>query len=219
MSAKVDLIGHKYGRLTVIAEAGRKYSKVLWECVCDCGDTTYLTGNSLRRGNTKSCGCYRKEFNVTHGLRSHKLYNVHSKMMDRCYNPNAKDYKGYGGRGITVCDEWHDLSSFVSWGVSNGWEPKLQIDRVDNDKGYYPDNCRFVTRIVNMNNRRTLKNNKSGFTGICYHKLEKKYQASLYHKGQRYYLGYHKTPEEAAKARDLFIIEYNLPHKLQVLQR
>lgn len=217
MGAKIDLTGDIYGRLTVIRDVGRKHNRVLWECTCSCNTVVHVTSNALRKGNTKSCGCLNKEAITTHGLSSHPLYKVWRKMIDRCDNKKAKDYRAYGDRGITVCNEWYSIVTFHSWGIANGWEDGLQIDRKENDGGYTPDNCRFVTRIINMNNRRKLNTNTSGYTGVCFHKGENKFQASLYHKGKRTYLGYHKTAKKAVLVRDKFIKDNNLPHKIQEL--
>jgi hypothetical protein len=217
MSAKIDLVGHVYGRLTVIRESGRKYGKVLWECRCICGNTTYLTGNAMRKGNSLSCGCLAKDIVHKHGVSTTRPYKIWRGIMSRCLNQEAKDYGAYGGRGIKICEEWRDPINFVTWAFSNGYSDGLQIDRKDNDGNYCPENCRWVTRIINMNNRGMFTNNKSGYTGVCYHKVECKFQASLYHKGVRHYLGYYDTAEEAAVARDYFIRKNRLPHKIQVL--
>jgi len=215
MGAKVDLVGETFRRLLVLEDIGRKHGKILWKCVCSCGNTVNVTGNALRRENTKSCGCLNKEAITTHGLAKHVLYKVWGKMHSRCYKEKAKDYSAYGGRGISICKEWYSLQTFYKWAIANGWEKTLQIDRKDNDGNYTPDNCRFVTRIVNINNRRILSNNSTGYTGVCFHKVEHKYQASLYHKGKRHYMGNHIKIQDAIAARNIFITRHNLPHKIQ----
>ncbi|RKZ94767.1 MAG: hypothetical protein DRQ46_09415 [Gammaproteobacteria bacterium] len=219
MGVKIDITDEVYGRLTVLQDVGRKNNRVLWECRCSCGNIVTVNSNTLRRGNTQSCGCLNKEALTKHGLSQHPLYKVWQKMIDRCENQKAKDYSGYGGRGITVCERWHSIIVFHAWCTANGWKPGLQIDREENDGNYTPENCRFVTRTVNVNNRRVLRNNKTGYTGVCFHKGEGKFQASLYHKGERTYLGYHTASKDAAIARDSFIKTNKLPHKLQVLTK
>jgi hypothetical protein len=96
-----------------------------------------------------------KGINVKHGLVDHPLYGVHNSIIKRCYNPNCKSFKNYGGRGILVCDEWrYNFESFYLWATENGWEPGLEVDRIHNDGNYSPENCRFVSRSVNTRNTR-----------------------------------------------------------------
>lgn len=112
-----------------------------------------------RNGQTESCGCNRKSLLQSkltkHGMSGHTLSNKFNKMKSRCYNPKDKRYNDYGGRGITICKEWlSDGSKFYTWALENGYKDGLQIDRIDNDKGYSPDNCRFVSQLLNSRNRR-----------------------------------------------------------------
>lgn len=94
--------------------------------------------------------------NRSHGAceRDAKLYRTWKTMMHRCYNPKREKYKDYGGRGITVCNEWHDPNTFINWSYTHGYQTGLQIDRIDNGRGYSPDNCRWVTAKENSRNRR-----------------------------------------------------------------
>ena len=123
-----------------------------------------------------------------------------------------KGYADYGGRGIKICQEWlNDNRSFFEWAIKNGWKDGLYIDRKDNDKDYSPDNCRFVTRDVNNNNRRTRSDNKSGFKGVHYDGYN--FVASVYYsKNKRHCKGCFKT-EEAAKYRDQYIADNNLANQ------
>lgn len=160
----IDMSGQKIHKLTVIRPVGKdKGRNTLWECLCDCGNKTITSGSRIRRGMTKSCGCISHSLtakaNTKHGMakRSGKrprLYEVWCCMKDRCLNPNFKQYKDYGGRGITVCDEWMEFVPFMNWALANDYNDGLQIDRRDNDKGYSPENCRFVTRSQNQRNMR-----------------------------------------------------------------
>lgn len=164
MSALKDLTGQRFGRLVVVERAGSNERKhATWLCRCDCGKTITLLGYNLRSGNTNSCGCLnsdeaRKRF-ITHNMSRSRLYNVWSGMKRRCCNPNSQRYHQYGGRGITICNEWlHDFQAFYEWAMANGYDEnaahgQCTIDRIDNDKGYSPDNCRWVDMKTQRHNR------------------------------------------------------------------
>lgn len=202
----------------VVLEESRKnkYGQIMWLCQCDCGNKTTTRSSRLCSGETMSCGCYQREIsikiNTTHGFRFHPLYYIWNSMMGRCYNPNAVPYKDYGGRGIKICQEWrHNPENFIKWAITNGWEKGLQIDRINNDKGYTPENCRFVSGTEQKLNSRLLQiNNTSGFRGVTWSKANRKYKAVVRLYRVQYYLGYYATATEAAKARDVFVIERGL---------
>jgi hypothetical protein len=159
MPVRLDLTGFKNGRLTVIS-LNSSGTRTYWNCLCDCGKEFVSESYSIKTGNTISCGCFRidntRAMGTKHGLKKHPLYSVWEKMKGRCNCETDPAYHNYGGRGITVCETWfEDVEAFIKWGEANGWAKGLQLDREDNDLGYSPSNCRFVTAKVNSYNRRT----------------------------------------------------------------
>ena len=156
----IDLIGQKYGRLTVVAFDRLQNHKTYWKCVCDCGLTVVVPGNNLRSGNTMSCGCLRRETarktgkaNTVHGEgHDHKtrLYSIWCGMRQRCMNPHRTAYSLYGGKGVRVCDAWDDYTVFREWALSNGYADNLSIDRIDPNGDYCPENCRWITLSENV---------------------------------------------------------------------
>ncbi len=151
----MDIIGKKYGRLTVIAYDGKDGTHVMVKCKCDCGNYIRTRRSRVISGYTKSCGCYRRDKTVKHGKRNTKLFNRWCLMRKRCNSSNDRFYKDYGGRGIKVCDEWNNsFQQFYDWAMANGYDDSLTIDRIDNDGNYEPSNCRWVTMKVQSNNTR-----------------------------------------------------------------
>ena len=162
VKVKEDMIGWKMcdhgvpnSKLTVIERSedyispqGRKYARL--KCVCECGNEVIDFLSKIKTGKKTSCGCEKERNKGT------RLYSIWSGMKTRCYNPNATYYNEYGGRGIKVCDEWKEnFLSFKQWAIDNGYRDDLTIDRVNNDKNYEPNNCRWVTMEVQGNNRRS----------------------------------------------------------------
>lgn len=166
-----NLVGEKFGRLTVKSSAGSDIcGHSMWLCECECGNQVVIAGTNLKRGLTGSCGCRRIEIATerltTHGMYGTPLYICWSDMLQRCRDPNNKLYHRYGGRGIVVCDEWKSFENFNRWAMDSGYMAGLTIDRINNDKGYYPENCRWVDRITQGNN--TSKNRR-----VSYHSMNK----------------------------------------------
>ena len=148
-------------------------------------------------------------------ITSHKFYFTWNNMMQRCNNPELKNYKDYGGRGITVCEEWLDKLTFLNWCETT--HPNIEglsLDRIDNDKGYSPENCRWATRQTQTLNQRISKRNTSGNVGITYNKKDKRWIANLGLDGKLEHIGSFKSKAEAVKARDQYITAWKLPHKL-----
>lgn len=151
--------GDRFGRYVVVEEVSKtRKGNRKFLCRCDCGTIREVDLGLLRAGRSQSCGCLQKEKNTKHGLTKQPLYYVWRTMRDRCYNKNKDGYSYYGGRGIKVCNEWiHDPLAFYNWMMSNGYKKGMQIDRIDCSGDYSPFNCRVVTRIEQMNNKRDNK--------------------------------------------------------------
>lgn len=163
MSAVIDMAGMKIGKLTVMQRAGRIHGgKAAWLCRCECGAEPLIAGAELRHGGQKSCGCSQfanaATARRTHGKSGTALHRLWRNMINRCERKQTHNYQRYGGRGINVCSEWRlDSGAFIAWCEANGYRTGLELDRRNNDKGYSPDNCRFVTRAQNQSNKSSRK--------------------------------------------------------------
>lgn len=167
MSKRLDITGERYGLLTAVKFLFVINERSHWLFICDCG--TFLSREAVsvrsvhKKGSLVNCGCETKKIrskqgvlNRTHGLSKHKLYDVHRQMLRRCYDQNSKDYPLYGGRGIIVFDDWHNLETFINWAEGSGYREGLTIERVDVNDGYFPHNCTWIANELQAHNTRRL---------------------------------------------------------------
>ena len=161
MGKKIEVpVGTRFGRWTVLGESPKRDSSGgdCYYCKCDCGNGKEVPIQALRKGDSQSCGCYNHDIITKFGESHYKepLYRVWARMKDRCFNKNDKAYENYGGRGISVCEEWTgSYLTFREWAMSSGYQDGLWLDRVDNDGWYCPGNCRWATPREQQRNKRT----------------------------------------------------------------
>ena len=165
MSRPIDISGQRFGRLIAIERVEVPNStRAMWRCKCDCGNEKITSGVNLRRGKALSCGCLHKETvakinketKTKHGESQSRLYSIWRGMKKRCYCKKHEAYHNYGGRGISICDDWlSSFEKFQKWALSHGYDKSMTIDRVDVNGNYEPQNCRFITKAEQSRNRRT----------------------------------------------------------------
>ena len=198
------------GTMFATETSNRKRRYGLYRCYC--GVEFKVMISSIKSGNTKSCGCRERTGNTIHGFAKHRLYSVWCDMMYRWHNEKHKAYKDYGERGIKVCDEWHNVENFID-DMNVSFAIGLTIDRINNDKGYSKDNCRWTTRNVQMRNTRKLINtNSSNYRGVSFFKRDNKFRTRIVVNSKEIHLGLFETVIEAARVYDSYVIDNNLEH-------
>lgn len=200
--------------------SGQKIRRAKFRCHCNNEFKSTIT--KIKTNYTKGCGCFQNDknnHNYKHGLKKHPLYERYHAMMSRCYNSDNKDYKYYGGCGITVYYKWkNDIQSFIDYvmllpdaGIEN-----LTLDRIDNNSNYKPGNLRWISQRLQILNRKKQCNNTSKYVGVVFHKKINKWQSTISVNGHRIYLGCYTIKEDAINARNNYIIASNLTdYKIQ----
>lgn len=206
-----ELVGSRFGRLVVqskVFKPGR--TGTLWLCKCDCGSEKVIRVMLLKKGITTSCGCLSRELTSqikrTHGFSSHPSYGTWRSMIVRCTDSTSKEYKNYGGRGISICDRWQDVNNFIA---DMGARPSKQhsLDRIDVNGNYEPENCKWSTAPEQMKNRRKISS--TGTVGVSYIKPRKKYSAYISIDGKQVSLGVFEDINDAISARKAAEIKYD----------
>lgn len=182
-------------------------------CECVCGTVKEVRLTHLKSGATISCGCYIKaKLSTQNGASNTRLYKIWVNMLDRCINPKSQSYAIYGGRGICVCNEWNDFTTFKAWAESNGYSNSSTIERNDVDGNYEPNNCSWVSKAEQAVNKRKQINTASQYIGVF--PIKDKFRAVVTYKNTNYRIGMFNSEIDAAKARDQFIIDNGWNHKL-----
>lgn len=193
--SRPDLVGKQFGKLEVVSQVESKKSERRWKCRCDCGNIHTASTSQLNLGVVKSCGCYRKNFNKTHGLSKTPEHKIWLLIRYRCNSEKSDNYENYGGRGIKVCERWDKFENFLE-DMGPRPSPKHSVDRIDVNGNYCPENCEWATRHQQSINRR----DSIKYTGTT--KMGRGFVARIRSGKEKLHLGTFDTVLEAAKAYD-----------------
>lgn len=208
-----DVTGMKFGEWTVLRRADHndKYGKPLWVCRCSCGSESLRTSHTLINGQSTCCGlCKRNTTPFLVRTHSNRLYHTWSEMRRRCAG-NCTNHQYYKGKGISYVPEWDDFDVFASWALANGYAPGLEIDRIDSDKEYSPENCRWVSHKKNSRNRKARSNNRTGTPGVQPRPLADgsiSYRVTISSDNGKINVGTFHSLQEAVKARKAAELKY-----------
>lgn len=199
-----NITGENFGKWTAI-EKDVSTDGPYWLCICECGCKRSVVIYDLINEKSKSCGCVSSERMAnaarTHGMSSTRFIRIWRTMLRRCYETKFPQYDNYGGRGIIVCEDWHDFNNFKNdmFDTYNDW---LSIDRIDVNGNYCKENCRWVNYSTQAYNKRKVNTNTSGRTGVSFHNKMKKWAAKITKDKKQIHLGYYNEFEDAVKARE-----------------
>lgn len=189
-----------------MSRAGVKNGNALWNCLCSCGNEKTIAGVYLRNGESKSCGCLKDEvfgsIRITHGLTKHPAYRIWAAAKDRSTREKDKRWGDYGGRGITMCQEWEDSFEAFWRDMGPTWKEGLSLDRINNDLGYFKENCRWATLNTQAHNKRKRKNCSSEYIGICWVESLSKWRVTIQADKKRESVGCFINELDAAVAYD-----------------
>lgn len=202
----IDITNEKFGRLLAIRPTDKRSgTSIVWECMCECGEIVFINSNNLRRGKSKSCGCYRDEFAITHGLSGSRIYKLWNAMFSRVRYPER--YENHAGRGIGSCPEWFVFENFYT-DMGDSYTEQASLDRIDVNGDYCKDNCRWTTGSVQNFNKRMDARNTSGKTGVRFHEPTGKWEAKIQKEGKSIWLGRFDDFDSAVEARKLAELKY-----------
>lgn len=200
----VDISGLKIGGWTISSEFKKVRTSIHWKCKCECGIEKFVLGSSITSGKSNSCGCLNRK-NKRHGLSKTTEYYSWNAMMSRCYNEKNIGYNLYGGKGITVCEEWHSFENFLR-DMGKKPDKEYTIDRIDGEKNYSKENCRWATKTQQTRNRKIDIKNEFNCPGVS--KNHNSFQATIGIGKETKYLGCFKNVEDAIKARKEAELKY-----------